>query len=74
MKFIDIRRISNARHYEMEVYKTNGGRSTYCLDADSKVAKVALAHLSQAEVVRIQPVVTADGCPAMEVEVILGEK
>ena len=74
MKFIDIRRISNARRYEVEVYKTNGGRSTYSLDADAKLAKVALAQLSQAEVVRIQPVVTDDGCPALEVEVILGEK
>lgn len=69
MRFKDLRMLSNARYYDLEVYGRDGDmRMIPTLDAENRVDKQSLAVYADAEVVRFQPIINDDGFPALEVE------
>ena len=69
MRFKDLRMLSNARYYDLEVYSKDGGSRVIAnLDVEDRAHKVKLYSFADAEVVRFQPIITEDGFPALEVE------
>lgn len=71
MKFGKLRNVCNSRFYSLEVYGSPRGRISLDLDTESTVDRCELAKYSEATVSRVQPFVTDDGEPALEVELNL---
>lgn len=69
MKFKDLRMLSNARYYELEIYsRDDGSRREVRLDVENKMHGGQFAEFAHAEVVRFQPIINDNGFPALEVE------
>lgn len=69
MRFKDLRMLSNARYYDLEVFDKHGSsRVETSLDVEDRKGKAKLALYADAEVVRLQPIIIDDGVPALEVE------
>lgn len=69
MRFKDLRMLSNARYYDMEVFdKYGSSRFETSLDVEDRNGRAKLALYADAEVVRFQPIINDDGFPALEVE------
>ena len=68
MKFIELRRLCNARFYSLEVYGLEDSRKSVEIDVEDAADKMALADYDETEVLRIQPYVTDDDEPGLEVE------
>lgn len=69
MKFKELRLLSNARYYELEVYGKDGGsRMEARVDEENKMHKGQFARFAEAEVARFNPIINHDGFPALEVE------
>ena len=67
MKFIELHRLCNARFYSLEVYGEHDSRKSVEIDVESQNG-MALKKYNAAEVLRVQPYITGDGEPGMEVE------
>lgn len=68
MKFIELRRVCNARFYSLEVYGEEDSRKSVEIDVEDAIEKAALRDYDSTEVVRFQPYITDDGAPGLEVE------
>ena len=69
MRFKDLRMLSNARYYDLEIYGSDGYmRMIPALDVENRIDKSKLVVYADAEVVRFQPIINDDGFPALEVE------
>lgn len=69
MKLKELRMLSNARYYELEVYSRDGAtRRELNLDVENRADRGTLAIYADAEVVRFQPIINGAGFPALEVE------
>lgn len=68
MRFKDLRMLSNARYYDLEVYGRDGAtRMVSDLDEENRMDRGSLAAYADAEVVRFQPIINDAGFPALEV-------
>ena len=69
MRFKDLRMLSNARYYELEVYDVNdGSRREVRLDEENRAHRGQFAKFADADVGRFQPIINDAGFPALEVE------
>lgn len=69
MRFKDLRMLTNARFYDLEVYGRDGDMHMLpALDVDNRMDRSRFAVYDDAEVVRFQPIINDDGFPALEVE------
>lgn len=69
MKFIELRRMCNARFYALDIYfEYEVKHEMQDIDVEADGSKLVLGMYANAKVVRFQPIINDNGEPALEVE------